>query len=129
MGRRNGGSGAALPEKVCETCGRRFSWRKKWARDWEAVRYCSKRCRGTRGQGAEVDGQLLEVLAARPGRRWTALTPVSIGLSVAPETLRQAARRLATQGRVELGVGGRVVDPTAARGAVEVRLSGTTQRR
>ncbi|WP_243760130.1 DUF2256 domain-containing protein [Deinococcus radiodurans] len=22
-----------------------FSWRKKWERDWDNVRYCSERCR------------------------------------------------------------------------------------
>ena len=35
----------ALPEKTCARCGRRFSWRKKWERDWEQVRYCSTACR------------------------------------------------------------------------------------
>ncbi len=34
-----------LPEKVCVTCGRPFAWRKKWERDWPAVKYCSDRCR------------------------------------------------------------------------------------
>ncbi|WP_205853216.1 DUF2256 domain-containing protein [Zhengella mangrovi] len=34
-----------LPQKVCAACGRPFAWRRKWARDWEAVRYCSDRCR------------------------------------------------------------------------------------
>lgn len=34
-----------LPSKVCFTCGRPFAWRRKWARDWEQVRYCSDRCR------------------------------------------------------------------------------------
>jgi len=33
------------PSKICLTCGRPFSWRKKWERDWENVRYCSDRCR------------------------------------------------------------------------------------
>ncbi|MEM8813117.1 MAG: DUF2256 domain-containing protein [Pseudomonadota bacterium] len=36
---------ADLPTKICAICGRPFTWRKKWARDWEAVRYCSERCR------------------------------------------------------------------------------------
>ena len=36
---------ADLPTKVCATCGLSFAWRKKWARDWEEVRYCSERCR------------------------------------------------------------------------------------
>ncbi|MCA1750178.1 MAG: DUF2256 domain-containing protein [Cryomorphaceae bacterium] len=34
-----------LPEKICLSCGRPFAWRKKWERDWESVKYCSKRCR------------------------------------------------------------------------------------
>lgn len=34
-----------LPQKVCATCGRPFVWRKKWAKDWDNVRYCSQRCR------------------------------------------------------------------------------------
>ncbi|OOY17331.1 DUF2256 domain-containing protein [Thioclava sp. DLFJ4-1] len=34
-----------LPMKLCANCRRPFAWRKKWARDWESVRYCSERCR------------------------------------------------------------------------------------
>ncbi|WP_116644761.1 DUF2256 domain-containing protein [Salinivibrio sp. HTSP] len=34
-----------LPSKVCLTCERPFTWRKKWARCWDEVRYCSDRCR------------------------------------------------------------------------------------
>jgi hypothetical protein len=34
-----------LPAKICPVCGRPFRWRKKWARDWERVVYCSERCR------------------------------------------------------------------------------------
>jgi hypothetical protein len=37
-----------LPQKTCATCGRPFTWRRKWARDWHAVRYCSDRCRTSR---------------------------------------------------------------------------------
>ncbi|WP_370289096.1 DUF2256 domain-containing protein [Nocardioides sp.] len=36
------------PDKICETCGRPFSWRKKWERDWDQVRYCSQACRAGR---------------------------------------------------------------------------------
>jgi hypothetical protein len=36
---------ADLPVKICGVCGRPFAWRKKWARDWERVKYCSDRCR------------------------------------------------------------------------------------
>ncbi|MFO7992685.1 MAG: DUF2256 domain-containing protein [Marinobacter sp.] len=34
-----------LPEKICIVCERPFTWRRKWARDWNNVRYCSERCR------------------------------------------------------------------------------------
>lgn len=34
-----------LPTKTCVACGRPFAWRRKWARDWDRVLYCSDRCR------------------------------------------------------------------------------------
>jgi len=40
---------ADLPQKICAACARPFAWRKKWARDWENVKYCSDRCRGVGG--------------------------------------------------------------------------------
>jgi len=33
-----------LPQKKCVACLRPFTWRKKWARVWDEVKYCSKRC-------------------------------------------------------------------------------------
>jgi hypothetical protein len=33
------------PPKQCASCQRPFTWRKKWERDWENVRYCSDACR------------------------------------------------------------------------------------
>ncbi|MBC7521881.1 MAG: DUF2256 domain-containing protein [Sandarakinorhabdus sp.] len=36
---------ADLPQKPCAACGRPFTWRKKWARDWDKVLYCSDACR------------------------------------------------------------------------------------
>ncbi|MBK2092464.1 DUF2256 domain-containing protein [Francisella philomiragia] len=34
-----------LPTKVCVACGLPFTWRKKWAKVWDEVKYCSERCR------------------------------------------------------------------------------------
>ncbi|WP_341962656.1 DUF2256 domain-containing protein [Pseudomonas sp. RC10] len=31
--------------KTCICCQLPFVWRKKWARYWDEVRYCSERCR------------------------------------------------------------------------------------
>ncbi|AWG21212.1 MULTISPECIES: DUF2256 domain-containing protein [Flavobacterium] len=39
---------ADLPDKICVVCQRPFSWRKKWEKNWDAVKYCSERCRNTK---------------------------------------------------------------------------------
>nr|WP_299864943.1 DUF2256 domain-containing protein [uncultured Hoeflea sp.] len=33
------------PQKPCACCGRPIAWRRKWSRDWEAVKYRFRRCR------------------------------------------------------------------------------------
>jgi len=40
-----------LPSKVCVTCGRPFTWRKKWERCWDEVTTCSKSCNAARRRG------------------------------------------------------------------------------
>jgi hypothetical protein len=35
-----------LPSKTCPTCGLDFRWRKKWEKNWDNVKYCSKSCQG-----------------------------------------------------------------------------------
>lgn len=46
-----------LPTKTCPVCGLPFSWRKKWADNWDEVKYCSERCRRRRSNvhGKEKD--------------------------------------------------------------------------
>jgi hypothetical protein len=39
-----------LPQKLCPTCHRPFAWRKKWAKCWEEVKYCSRACAGHRAR-------------------------------------------------------------------------------
>ena len=34
-----------LPSKICVTCNKPFSWRKKWQRVWNEVKYCSEKCK------------------------------------------------------------------------------------
>ncbi|MFZ9503192.1 MAG: DUF2256 domain-containing protein [Cyclobacteriaceae bacterium] len=44
-----------LPEKICLTCSRPFSWRKKWEKNWDDVKYCSDRCRMNKNQKSKND--------------------------------------------------------------------------
>ncbi|NCT10787.1 MAG: DUF2256 domain-containing protein [Flavobacteriia bacterium] len=34
-----------LPQKICLTCNKPYTWRKKWEKNWENVKYCSEKCR------------------------------------------------------------------------------------
>lgn len=38
----------SLPQKLCAQCGRPFAWRKKWAKVWDEVKYCSEACRSAK---------------------------------------------------------------------------------
>lgn len=33
-----------VDSKICIVCSRPFSWRKKWEKVWEDVKYCSDKC-------------------------------------------------------------------------------------
>lgn len=39
------GNKLSLPSKPCQACGRAMAWRKKWAKTWDQVKYCSDACR------------------------------------------------------------------------------------
>jgi len=58
-----------LPTKVCPICGRPFVWRKKWARDWERVRYCSERCRREAGRRRRREDAQRELASSLPFQR------------------------------------------------------------
>lgn len=36
--------------KTCLVCIKPFTWRKKWTKDWDEVRYCSEKCKKGRGK-------------------------------------------------------------------------------
>ena len=112
--------------KWCDTCGRKITWRKKWARDWEHVRYCSKRCRGNKPGEAEA---LLEAsILARVERGWKSSDALQREVGVGDEAqerecFREALRRLWVKGEVELGESRRPTgDPSLLKGAFDVRL-------
>lgn len=119
---------SALPSRPCARCGRTFSWRKKWARDWEQVRFCSDRCRRARADDDErLERTVLELLAARA--HGATICPSEAARAVDPqrwrermEDARAAARRLVAKGLLEVTQRGHVVDPDRARGPIRLRL-------
>ncbi len=119
----------AHPEsKICAACGRTIDWRKKWARDWESVRYCSDGCRAN-GPGeldASLEAAILDLLKQRGAGK--TICPSEAARRVAPgaweplmERTRSAARRLVAAGEIVVTQGGVVVDPSRAKGAIRLR--------
>jgi hypothetical protein len=119
---------ATPPDKTCASCGRRIEWRKKWARDWDAVRYCSQACRrrGTSPVDAQLEAAITDLLAARA--RDATICPSEAARRVGGddwrdlmEPARRAARRLVDAGEVEITQAGHVVDPSTAKGPIRIR--------
>lgn len=115
-------------EKACARCGRRITWRRKWARSWDEVRYCGQACRRQRldSTAQRLEAAIEALLDARGAGK--TICPSEAARRVAPddwrplmERARRAARRLVTQGRLEITQGGRVVDPSTARGPIRLR--------
>ncbi|MBS3960292.1 MAG: DUF2256 domain-containing protein [Sandarakinorhabdus sp.] len=46
------GNKRALPRRLCAVCGREMVWRRAWAKNWAAVKYCSEGCRKRRRSAA-----------------------------------------------------------------------------
>ncbi|MEJ5233250.1 MAG: DUF2256 domain-containing protein [Geminicoccaceae bacterium] len=55
-----------LPTKTCPACGRPFTWRKRWARVWDAVVWCSERCRRRGCRAARPEATARPLAAAQP---------------------------------------------------------------
>ena len=104
--------------------------RKNWERQDAPVKYCSKRCRQLRLR--PIDKQLetatIALLSKRP--RASSICPSEVARHVRPESwqplmesTRMAARRLVALGQVEITQGGRIVDPSTAKGPIRIRRS------
>jgi hypothetical protein len=116
-----------LPEKTCARCGRRITWRKKWARTWDSVLYCSSGCRSHRLGPTDqaIEDAILHLLTSRAGD--ASLCPSEAARRVSPddwrplmEPAREAARRLQARGLLTITQGGRPVDPSTARGPIRL---------
>ncbi len=117
-------------EKVCVRCGRTMQWRAKWAKNWEQVKYCSDQCRRTRATATDsaLEDAIVTLLGARA--RDASICPSEAARQVGGESwqslmepTRMAARRLVAQGKVQITQGGKVVDPSRAKGPIRIRLA------
>ena len=115
-------------DKVCERCGRTMQWRAKWARNWNEVKYCSDACRKQRLTAVDtaLEDAILRLLNARA--RDASICPSEAARAVGGESwqslmepARKAARRLVAQEKAQITQGGKVVDPSRAKGLIRIR--------
>ena len=116
--------------KICNACGRTIEWRKKWARSWDQVRYCSAECRQrkVRPIDRELEAAIVELLQQRS--KGATICPSEAARRVADgenwrelmEPARRAARRLVAAEKIEMTQKGRPVDPSTAKGPIRLKL-------
>lgn len=122
-----GSSDRRTDTKVCLSCGRTMSWRKSWAKNWDDVKYCSKSCRarGVSDFDVELEAKILELLRVQPRSGGVSSDAAALGNGEGDpefiESIRRAARRLVAAGDVEITQGGRVIDPSTAKGTFLIR--------
>jgi len=124
-----------VAEKTCASCGRRIEWRKKWADNWDEVKYCSDACRKRKVTKVdrELEAKILELLGQRAAT--STICPSDAARAVGAdvdnpeawrelmEPARRAARRLVAGDVVTITQGGKPVDPSTARGPIRIRLN------
>ena len=121
----------SVPEpKTCASCGRTIEWRRKWARSWDDVKYCSDACRRHKVTDTDraLETSIRSLLDSRKGG--ATICPSEAAREVGGEDwrdlmepARRAGRRLVAAGEVEVTQGGKVVDPSTAKGPIRVRRS------
>ena len=118
-----------IADKNCLTCGRPFSWRKKWEKDWDSVRYCSRACRrALSSQDKKLEEIILSLLDQR--KAGSSICPSEAARALHPnewrmlmEQTRRAARRLSLEGKIDVTQKGRAVKSMNFKGPIRLRLT------
>ncbi|MEO7061246.1 MAG: DUF3253 domain-containing protein [Lapillicoccus sp.] len=138
-------------ERTCRSCGRRMEERRRWRGHADEVRYCSDSCRrhGVTATDRQLEATILQLLGKRAPT--ATVCPSEAARAVASERAshqgqtgvrvpdekesgeetwrplmepaRRAARRLVASGDVVIVQGGRIVDPSTAKGPIRIRRS------
>ena len=111
--------------KVCESCGREIEFRKKWALNWDSIKYCSDECRRNKNR-FDFRPAILKLLQSRPAGKTICPSEVLLESQKSDKDLmehvRRSARLLAAESKIEITQGGRAVDPLNFRGPIRLRL-------
>lgn len=114
-------------EKNCLVCGRKMQWRKSWEKNWDTIKYCSDACRKNKSNlDLLLEDQILTLLNSRSRESTICPSDILMGEDKKNkskmEEVRQAARRLVHQNKIEITQKGQVVDPSDFKGPIRLRL-------
>lgn len=111
--------------KTCVVCGREIEPRKKWAKNWDEIKYCSDKCRKNK-KTTQYDSQILEFLKKRGAGKTICPSEVLPDDQKTDKTImesvRASARLLVSQGKIVITQNGQVVDPSTAKGPIRLKL-------
>lgn len=117
---------SANESKPCASCGREFECRKKWARNWDSIKFCSDECRRNKNK-FDYREAILDLLNKRDSSKTICpsevLSQEQKTDSVLMEHVRRSARLLAVEGLIEITQKNKRVDPTNFRGPIRLRLT------
>lgn len=112
--------------KICATCGRTIEPRKKWAKNWEEIKYCGEKCRRNKG-ATNFEDKILDLLLKRGNGKTICPSEVLDEADKSDkemmEKVRSCARLLVAKGKIVITQNGRIVDPSTARGPIRLRLT------
>ncbi|MFK8029388.1 MAG: DUF3253 domain-containing protein [Gammaproteobacteria bacterium] len=110
-------------QKICCACGRLMEYRKKWAANWDEVKYCSQACRG-KGVPEQLMNDIMVLLDKRGSGKTICPSEILDADNKADkqkiERVRSAARLLAHDGKIVIKQKGKVVDPTGFKGPIRL---------
>lgn len=111
--------------KICEVCGREIEYRKKWAKTFDQIKYCSEKCRRNKNK-TNYEHQILDLLKVRGADK--TICPSEIlpddqkQNKEMMEAVRASARLLVSQGLIVITQKGQIVDPSTAKGPIRLKL-------
>ena len=106
-------------------CGRTIEPRKKWAKNWDEIKYCSEKCRRNK-KAPNYESQIIDLLKTRGFEKTicpSEVLPENEKMNKAMmEEVRSSARLLVSKGEIVILQKGHVVDPSTAKGPIRLKL-------
>ncbi|MBC7428900.1 MAG: DUF2256 and DUF3253 domain-containing protein [Bacteriovorax sp.] len=111
--------------KICSSCGRSIEYRKKWEKNWPAIKYCSDECRRKKNKFDYREGIMALLKDCPPYKTICPSEVLPLELKtdkIFLEHVRRSARLLAADDKIVIIQSGKVVDPTSFKGPIRLRL-------